>query len=87
MGKGRSIFTSVWPGVSCAFLALCHRAGLDRQGGQREERKITARPGQDRPAHTLPPPETPLPRGDWRVALGFPPSASVSTRQGARNTL
>ena len=37
MGKGRSIFTSVCPGVSWAFLALCQHAGLgktvsDRRG-------------------------------------------------------
>lgn len=28
MGKGRSIFTSVCPGVNWTFLALCQRAGL-----------------------------------------------------------
>ena len=45
MGKGRSIFTSVCPGVSWAFLALCQRAGLgetvsDRRGeGPRDSHK------------------------------------------------
>lgn len=30
MGSGKSIFTSVWPGVSWTFLALCQRAGLGK---------------------------------------------------------
>lgn len=37
IGKGRSIFTSVCPGVSWTFLALCQRAGLKNKAKKSKE--------------------------------------------------
>lgn len=43
MGKGRSIFTSVCPGVSWTFLALCQRAGLKKEEKKEKILSYTAK--------------------------------------------
>lgn len=40
IGKGRSIFTSVCPGVSWTFFALCQRAGLKEKEKKKRDWKI-----------------------------------------------